>query len=45
MDFVHDQLFHGKKIRVLTVVETLTRFSPAIDVRFAYEGGGCGRHA
>ena len=38
MDFVHDQLFDGKKIRVLTVVDTFTRFSPAIDVRFAYKG-------
>lgn len=38
MDFVHDELFDGKKIRVLTIVDTFTRFSPAIDARFAYKG-------
>lgn len=37
MDFVHDRLFDGKKIRVFTVVDTFTRFSPAIDVRFSYK--------
>ncbi len=36
MDFVHDQLATGHKIRVLTVVETFDRFSPAIDPRFTY---------
>jgi putative transposase len=25
MDFVHDQLFDGRKIRVLTIVDTFTR--------------------
>ena len=38
MDFVHDQLFDGKKIRVLTIVDTFTRLSPAIDVRRSYRG-------
>ena len=38
MDFVHDQLFDGRKIRVLTVVDTFTRLSPAIDVRQNYRG-------
>jgi putative transposase len=38
MDFVHDQLFGGKKIRVLTVVDTFTRLSPVIDVRQNYRG-------
>src|SRR4029077_7065333 len=38
MDFVHDQLFDGRKIRVLTVVDTFTRLSPAIDVRHSYRG-------
>ena len=38
MDFVHDQLFDGKKLRVLTVVDTFTRLSPAIDVRQNYRG-------
>jgi len=36
MDFVHDQLATGRKIRVLTVVDTFTRYSPAIDPRFSY---------
>jgi putative transposase len=38
MDFVHDQLFDGKKIRVLTIVDTYTRLAPAIDVRQNYRG-------
>lgn len=38
MDFVHDQLFDGKKIRVLTIVDTFTRLSPAIDIRRSYRG-------
>jgi putative transposase len=29
MDFVHDQLATGQKIRVLTVVGTFNRFSPS----------------
>lgn len=36
MDFVHDQLATGRKIRILTVVDTFTRFSPIIDPRFSY---------
>lgn len=36
MDFVHDQLATGKKVRVLTVVDTFSKFSPAIDPRFSY---------
>jgi putative transposase len=36
MDFVHDQLFDGRKLRVLTIVDTFTRLSPAIDVRHSY---------
>jgi putative transposase len=39
MDFVHDQLFDGRKIRVLTIVDIFTRLSPAIDVRQSYRGG------
>jgi putative transposase len=39
MDFVHDQLFDGRKIRILTIVDTFTRLSPAIDVRQQYRGG------
>ena len=30
MDFVHDQLATGKKLRVLTVVDTFSRFSPVV---------------
>ena len=38
MDFVHDQLFDGRKFRVLTIVDTFTRPSPAIDVRQSFRG-------
>jgi len=38
MDFVHDQLATGRKIRVLTIVDTFSRLSPAIDPRFSYKG-------
>lgn len=38
MDFVHDQLATGRKIRVLTVVDTFSRFSPVLDPRFSYRG-------
>lgn len=38
MDFVHDQLATGRKIRILTIVETFSRFSPAVDPRFSYRG-------
>jgi putative transposase len=36
MDFVHDQLVTGRKIRVLTIVDTFSRFSPAIVPRFSF---------
>ena len=36
MDFVHDQLATGRKIRVLTVIDTFSRFSPVLDPRFSY---------
>jgi putative transposase len=38
MDFVHDQLALGKKIRVLTVVDIFSKFSLAIDPKFSYRG-------
>jgi len=38
MDFVHDQLFDGRKIRILTIVDTFTRLSPAIEVRQQFRG-------
>ncbi len=36
MDFVHDQLATGRKIRVLTVIDIFSRFSPVINPRFSY---------
>ena len=36
MDFVHDQLATGPKLRILTVVDTLSRFSPAVVPRFSF---------
>jgi len=36
MDFVHDQLATGRKVRVLTVVDIFSKFSPVIDPRFSY---------
>ena len=38
MDFVHDQLATGRKIRVLTIMDTFTRYCPAVDPRFSYKG-------
>lgn len=38
MDFVHDQLATGRKLRVLTIVDSWSRFSPAVDPRFGYRG-------
>ncbi len=38
MDFVHDQLATGRKLRILTIVDTYSRFSPATDPRFSYKG-------
>jgi putative transposase len=39
MDFVHDQLATGRKLRVLTIVDTFSRYSPAIEPRFNFRGG------
>lgn len=33
MDFVHDQLYDGRKIRILNIIDAYTRFVPAMDVR------------
>lgn len=30
MDFVHDQLATGSKLRILKVIDTFSRFSPAV---------------
>jgi putative transposase len=38
MDFVHDQLATGTKIRILTVIDTFSRFSPVVDPRLSYRG-------
>ena len=38
MDFVHDQLATGKKLRILTVVDTHSRLCPATDPSFTYRG-------
>lgn len=38
MDFVHDQLATGRKIRILTIVDTFSRFSPSVDPRVSYRG-------
>jgi len=38
MDFVHDQLATGTKLRVLTIVDTFSRFLPALEPRFSFRG-------
>ena len=38
MDFVHDQLSTSRKLHILTIVDTFSRYSPAIDPRFSYRG-------
>lgn len=38
MDFVHDQLATGQKLRVLTMVDIFSRFSPALEPRFTFRG-------
>lgn len=38
MDFVHDQLATGQKLRVLTIVDIFSRFSPALEPRFTIRG-------
>jgi hypothetical protein len=38
MHFVHDHLATGTKLRVLTIIDTFSRFSPAIEPRFNFRG-------
>ena len=38
MDFVHDQLATGRKFRILTVVDTWSKYVLAIDARYSYRG-------
>ena len=36
MDFAHDQLATGRKIGVLTIVDTFSRYVPALEPRLSY---------
>lgn len=38
MDFILDQLAVGKTLRVLTVVDTFSRYAPLLDARFSCRG-------
>ncbi len=38
MDFLHNQLITARKLRILTVINTHSRYCPAVDPRFAYRG-------
>jgi putative transposase len=38
MDFVHDRLALGRKLGILTIVDTHSRFCPAVDPRFSHRG-------
>ena len=38
MDFVHDQLETGRRLRVLTIVDIFSLFSPALQPRFTFRG-------
>ena len=38
MDFVHDQLFDGRRFRILTVVDQLSRECPLLEIDFAMSG-------
>lgn len=37
MDFVSDQLYNGRKLRFLTIVDNFTRLNPLIRTRFHYK--------
>lgn len=45
MDFVYDQLAAGKKLRVLTVVDTFSRYVPVLAARFSHTSTRYGREA
>jgi transposase InsO family protein len=45
MDFLLDQLFDGRKIRVLTIVDAYSKVSPAIDARARYTGAMLLQHS
>jgi len=38
MDFVHDQLYDGRKLRALTIVDNFSRFCYAITVKTSFKG-------
>jgi putative transposase len=38
MDFMADQLFNGQKLRLLTIVDVVSKLSPAIGVDHTYRG-------
>ncbi len=38
IDFVHDQLYNGRKLRALTIVDNCTRFCYAIVVKISFKG-------
>jgi putative transposase len=38
MDFVHNQLATGRKPRILTIVDTFSRYSPVVDTPLNYRG-------
>jgi hypothetical protein len=38
MDFVHDRLATDRKLPVLTIIDTFSRFSPALEPRFGFSG-------
>jgi putative transposase len=44
MDFVHDELATGRELRVLTIVDTFSRFSPAVEPRFTFRGADVSKY-
>ena len=38
IDFVHDQLFEGRRLRILTVVDQWSRESVIVEPRFRFSG-------
>jgi hypothetical protein len=39
MDFVHDELATGVKIRILTLLDTYSRYAHSVDARIQYRAG------
>jgi putative transposase len=37
MDFMHDELFNGRRLRLLTIVDNFSRVSPGIGVKPRYQ--------